>query len=139
MDGVFKRIWILTLAISLAAWSQAEMCPMMMQGRANACARVAAATQPGASHHDCCPRSSAQVKSHCAKTDLAMGDHGIPCSSLDPPPPSTPKASASSQPQVVLAVLHAFCPPATSAGRASAAPASSPGNLVFRLKEDLRV
>jgi hypothetical protein len=79
------------------------------------------------------------VKSHCAKTDLAIGDHGIPCPSLDPPPASTPKASASSQPQVVVAVLHAFCPPATSAGRASATPASSLGNPVFRLKEDLRI
>jgi hypothetical protein len=139
MSGIFKRLWIFTLAVSLAAWSQAEICPMLMQGLATACARVAGTTQPPASHHDCCPRSLAHMKSHCARVNLAMGDHGMPCWSLDPPPASTPKASPSSQPQVIVAVLHAFCPPAPSQRRASVDPAPSPGNPVFRLKEDLRV
>jgi hypothetical protein len=139
MSGLFKRIWILTVAVSLAAWSQAEICPMLLQGHATTCARVAATTQPAASHHDCCPRSLAHVKSHCARVNLAMGDHGMPCGSLDPPPASAPRISTSAQQLVAVAMLHAFGLPAPSQRCASADPAPSPGNPVFRLKEDLRV
>jgi hypothetical protein len=139
MSGVLKRVWVLALMISLAAWSQAEICPMMLQGRATACGHATAATKPASSHYDCCPRAPARTKLHSFNVRLAMGDHGMPCSSLEPPPASAPKISTFAQQQVVVGVLHAFCPPALSQRRASADLAPSPGNPVFRLKEDLRV
>jgi len=146
MKQVLHSVLLLALVASMAASSQAEICPMKLQsGQTGACGASmgikhhhAAQTASG---HDCCPRSPAHhtAPSQCPPVELSACMSGMTCCSLDPQPIQSSLQVVAIEQPITFGTIKPPLLPLSRAGMMHATPLPTPGNAVFRLKDDLRI
>jgi len=137
----------LLLALSVAPWSQGEICPMKLQSqRAQACGASSPhlhhAAVAKAGEHDCCPHGEAHkamAHEQCLPVQLTACNSTMTCCSLDPQPSSSPQAVVAPQQPVVLAVRDVGLGLRARRVDVISSLKISFENSVFRLKEDLRI
>jgi Tfp pilus assembly protein PilE len=149
MKSVLQRIFAVILALSLAPWSQGEICPMKLQSQqadacssANAHAHHPARPASKAAEHDCCPHEQMQkaaTHEQCPPLQVTACDATMTCCTIDAQPSSSPQTQGASDQPVLMAVLDASLSAPVRATRFISTLKISFESSVFRLKEDLRI
>ncbi len=149
MKRWFQYALVLAVMASMAASSQAEICPMKLQGgQGQPCGMSMPAMNlahrhpsKAASGHDCCPKGATHHRAaqpQCPPFEISACMSSMTCCSLDPQPAQSSNLLAVEQP-VVLGIAHQPLLPPSCTSMVHDAPLPSPENPVFRLKEDLRI
>ena len=149
MKSALQRMFALVLALSLAPWSQGEICPMKMQAQQDAAcatgnmhAHHAAQAAAKPNEHGCCPHGPTHpvpVHQQCPPVQFTACDSTMTCCAIHQQPSSSPQAGAApEQPVVVPVTAVRLNVPARPVGGLNNLKISF-DNLVFRLKEDLRI